>query len=47
MKMGKVGIQCCAFGCSKRIKNVKGNDNTSQSYSEGPDDEEFRLKRTF
>ena len=43
--MGKLGTQCCAFGCNKRRKNVK--ENTSRSDSEGPDDEESRLKRKF
>ena len=43
--MGKFGTQCCAFGCSKRRKKVKGDETTSRSDSEGTDDEESMLKR--
>mgnify|MGYP002803474780 len=41
--MGKLGLQCCAFGCSKRKKKVKGD--FVRSDSEGSTDEESGLKR--
>ena len=40
--MGKLGTQCCAFGCSKRRKNVKGD--LLRSDSEGSTDDESGLK---
>lgn len=43
--MGKVrGPQCCAFGCSKR-KKVGPAVSGSRSDSEGPSDEETKIKR--
>ena len=45
--MGKVrGPQCCAFGCSKR-KKVGPAVSGSRSDSEGPSDEESKLKENF
>ena len=41
--MGKLGPQCCAFGCSKRRKSVKGD--LLRSDSEGSTDDESGLKR--
>ncbi|CAB3979235.1 DNA transposase THAP9 [Paramuricea clavata] len=41
--MGKLGMQCCSFGCSKQKKNVKGD--LLRGDSEGSADDESRLKR--
>ena len=45
--MGKFDKQCCALGCSKGEKKVKGDDTTFRSDSEGTDGEESELKRKF
>ena len=45
--MGKSGTECCAFGCSKRRKNLKGNKNNPRSDSDGSDDEESAIKRQY
>ena len=45
--MGKFGTQCCAFGCSKQRKKVKGDETTFRSDSEGTDDEESVKKEVF
>ena len=44
--MGKNGMQCCAFGCNKHKKR-KVDNTTIRSDSDGNDDEESKVKRTF
>jgi hypothetical protein len=46
-EMGKSGTECCAFGCSKRRKNLKGIKNNPRSDSDGSDDEESAIKRQY
>ena len=47
LKMGKLGTECCAFGCSKRRKSFKTMENNQRSNSDGSDDEESSIKRQY
>lgn len=44
--MKTFGTQCCAFGCKKR-KRKKEDENRLRSDSEGSEDDESHIKRTF
>lgn len=45
--MGRLGTQCCAFGCNKRFKKKNLDTEELRSDSEGPSDEETFEKRKF
>ncbi len=42
------GTQCCAYGCTKRMKGLQSrNDEYNRSDSEGSPDDETVIKRQF
>ena len=41
-EMGRLGMQCCAYGCNKRKKS---ETSELRSDSEGTSDEEMAIKR--